>query len=362
MVFGPFAPKFVDGKCNTEMKDAIAAFQRVWGGPSDSTVDPGGRTLSRLDRLAHPVVLQPIELDRVRERRNNGKVTSDGGGYKIAFLTCDGDPLPPPGRGYGVFLVVMNDANAIDVTARPPNDLLSQGNVGDLLRILDNMNLWGIPVQCRVQVRYRGAVITTSNSKPLQAPVVPHNGKMLPLDQENNGAKLTYQGDPEAKDFHGRMFAEVPGFRKNLFVYGGMFETRNEFRGFDCITYAGTACGASTSHMAASADLAESLQSSPVTVTHKKIDPKSGKQTTVNVQLEKADPSHVKAFFAAKPDGYFLMWSGGHIVIVANGWVHEFKHSAPSGYAQTNVTNWLEPYHTSKLTVRRLQEKPVRAT
>ena len=77
---------------------------------------------------------------------------------------------------------------------------------------------------------------------------------MLPLDETNNGAKLTYQGDPDANDFHGRMFAQVPGYDKFVFVWAGRFETNPEHRGFDCITYAGTTCGAANTHMAESAD------------------------------------------------------------------------------------------------------------
>jgi hypothetical protein len=90
-------------------------------------------------------------------------------------------------------------------------------------------------------------------------------------------------------------------------------------------------------------------------------DPKTGKETAATVKLEQADPAHVKEFFAGPSAGYYLMWSGGHIVIVADGEVHEFKASAPSGYATTAVTKWLEPYKTKKLTVRKLPSKPARA-
>jgi hypothetical protein len=209
---------------------------------------------------------------------------------------------------------------------------------------------------------------------------------MLPLDETNNGPKLTYQGDPDAKDFHGRMFTQVPGYDKCIFVYpatskGGTFETNNEFRGFDCITYAGTACGASNLHMAESDDLAKSLGATPIDHKHVVVkdaktgkealdhtldskSPKAGKEykgKEVSVQLEQADPACVKDFFATNPTGYFLMWQSGHIVVVADGNVHEFKASAPSGYRCSAVANWLEPYKTMKLTVRRLPNKPGRA-
>jgi hypothetical protein len=79
------------------------------------------------------------------------------------------------------------------------------------------------------------------------------------------------------------------------------------------------------------------------------------------VKLDNADPADVKEFFKTHLSGYFLLWSGGHIVIVANGTVHEFKASTPSGYATTPVDKWLEPYKTKKLTVRKLAGKPALA-
>jgi hypothetical protein len=79
------------------------------------------------------------------------------------------------------------------------------------------------------------------------------------------------------------------------------------------------------------------------------------------VKLELADPEYVKEFFAGPSAGYYLMWSGGHIVLVADGQVNEFKASTPSGYTCTAVAQWLEPYKTKKLTVRKLPGKPARA-
>ena len=54
------------------------------------------------------------------------------------------------------------------------------------------------------------------------------------------------------------------------------------------------------------------------------------------------------------------MWSGGHVVLVVEGKVNEFAHSK-GGYAQSDVEDWLEPYKTMKLTVRRLASAPARA-
>jgi hypothetical protein len=137
----------------------------------------------------------------------------------------------------------------------------------------------------------------------LACPVHPHNGKMLPLDQDNNGPKLTYQGNPVTKDFHGRTFARVSGFDKYLFVYGGRLETNATYRGFDCITYAGTTCGASRNHQSEQNDLAESLGAETVSFTRRSRDQKTGKDTVSVSDLERADPADVKEFFSSKPGG-----------------------------------------------------------
>ena len=48
----------------------------------------------------------------------------------------------------------------------------------------------------------------------------------------------------------------------------------------------------------------------------------------------------------------------GHIVVVAEGKVHEFS-SGKSGYdGGTAVADWLKPYVNTNLTVRKLSAKP----
>ena len=348
--FAGSVPAMSDGVCDAAVKNAIAEFQKLWGGMPDSTIDPHGQTLKRLDRVANPLALKTIEADYVAQ-----------GGYKIAFHSGDGGAMPPAGKGYTLLLCFQDDKNAVDVSNRPAFDLLSKDNLGAVLTIFEKLNCWTLPVQCRLQVRYKGTAVSISDPQILTAPVQPHNGCMLPLDETNNGPKLTYQGDPAAKDFHGRMFAKVAGYDKLPFIWAGKFENSNEFRGFDCITYVGATCGADNSHLAESEDLASSLGATTVEFMHKGKNPATGKDISTKVQLEAADPALVKEFFAQTTTGYYLIWTVGHIVIFANGEIHEFKASAPSGYNHTPAAQWLEPYKTMKLTVRKLPNKPARA-
>jgi hypothetical protein len=347
---GLLAPPLRDEICDTAMQKAIADFQRLWGTSADGTVDPGGLTLKRLERLANPLILKPITKGRVAN-----------GGYMISYSTCDGGPLPAAGKGYTLHLCVRDEAHRIDVTGQRASDLLTKDNLGALLTILDTFGCWAAPVSCKLQLRWRDTPVSTSDPQTFIAPVQPHNGKMLPLDEKNNGAKLTYQGDAVAKVFRGRMFAEVAGYSKRVFVWAGEFETDPNYRGFDCITYAGTTCGASNQHMADSADLAASLGATAVDHTRKVKDPTTGKDVTETVKLDGATPAYIKEYLAGATTGYYLLWSGGHIVLVVDGEVHEFKASEPAGYTRTAVSQWLEPYEKSRLTLRKLPGKPARA-
>src|SRR5262249_14942110 len=151
------APAFKDGVYDAAMKTAIADFQKLWGGgPPDSTVDPHGQTLKRLDRLANPLVLKPIKLDLVAS-----------GGYSIAYSTCRGRPPPAAGKGYTVHLCFSDDKNSIEVTNRPASDLLNKDNLGDVLDIFEKLTIWAKPLQCRVQLRYKDGIITTSDPQVL---------------------------------------------------------------------------------------------------------------------------------------------------------------------------------------------------
>ncbi|MCK6433533.1 MAG: peptidoglycan-binding protein [Burkholderiaceae bacterium] len=355
---GPLAQPMLPGKLDDATRQCIVDFQQRWGGTADGVVDPNGQTLKRLVRLANPLVLKPIKLARVLTAVKDGKLVNDGGGYSIQVSTCDGGPLPPRGSGWVLYLAFINDTLTLDVTGRPLHDLMCLENLGELLSLFDRQHLWATTVQVWAQVRLRGQIITRSAPQFLTTPVQPHNGVLLPLDQDSNGPALTYQGDAAAKEFHGRMFAKVPGFDKYVFVYAGQFETQQAHRGFDCITYAGTACGASIFHMTEAADMASSLGATPVTCTLESSDAVTGKVSKRSVTLEKADPADVRAFFdGVESTGNYLMWSGGHVVVVSDGEVHEFKASDPSGYARNEVGHWLAPYKSTKLTVRRLPGK-----
>src|ERR1019366_1863736 len=56
-------------KCPDDVVEAITSFQKFWGS-SDGVVDPGGMTLRRLNKVAHPLHLQGITRKRRADRHS----------------------------------------------------------------------------------------------------------------------------------------------------------------------------------------------------------------------------------------------------------------------------------------------------
>lgn len=338
--------------------DAIKRFQEIYGlkdkkGAFDGKIDPNGTTLKKLNATASPLTLKPITLGNI-----------DHGAYLVSFTPAA--PPPPYQLWFGVSATV---GDYIDVTGAKQTDIMTKENLPALLQLINRKKAWGTPLQVRLFVVLNNKVVSQSDPQVLNCPVQPHNGKMLPLDETNNGPKLTYQGSFEAKQFWGRMFHQISGYDGYFFKYTGRLETDNTKRGFDCITYAGTTCGAPTNRMASSPDLAAALGAAACTVQAEeevlppKGSPKGTKPTkkTITVTLDEALPKYVKEFFKTNKTGHFLLYSGGHIVVVSDGTVHEFS-SSKGGYVTTAVDTWLEPYQSKRLTVRQLSGKPALAT
>ena len=334
---------------------AIRRFQEIWGirdarGTFDGKIEPNGQTLAKLNAAA----IRP-RITRLDARKKIGK-----GGYRLAYTP---KPLPAP---YRVRLgVTTSIGDWFDITACDPNDVITRANLPDLLKLVTRHHRWGQQLALKVMFVLDDTVVLMSDAMSINCPVAPHNGNLLPLDP-GNGAILTYQGDAAADQFWGRWLQPVEGFPGYLFFAylfdssgDSNFETDDAHRGFDCITYAGTVCGAPPTVLAATQSLLGHL--SPIRCSCQKQVP--GKKpgdpaTTVTVELENADAKDVATYFAANGNGYHIMWSGGHVVLVANGTVHEFSASK-QGYAATPVADWLAS--RGRQSVRQLTARPAYA-
>lgn len=335
--------------------DAIKRFQDIWGlrnqGRVDGRIDPNGITLRKLNETAAAPKLNAIELKRI------GK-----GGYKVSFTAA---PLAPP--PYALWLGVSEaPGDYFDVTGCNPHDVMTSTNLPSLLRLIQKHHRWGQTLHVKLFVTLNSKVIATSHSRPLACPVFPHNGKLLPLQTGGNGPDLTYQGDALADHFWGRWLQKAEGFDSYLFAYffdptgDSKFETDPAHRGFDCITYAGTVCGAPPTKLGATSNLVAFLN--PAKCSYEKQVPSTkpgSPPTAVAIELENAHPRDIAEYFKKNSAGYYIMWSGGHVVLVVNGAVHEFRASGSAGYRALDVQEWLKVH--GKQSVRKLMGKPARA-
>lgn len=317
----------VTGRCDQATVNAIAEFQRLWPGMKvDSRIDPGGATLRRLNEAVTPLKLNKIELGLIAK-----------GGYLISY-----DGVVPP-AGYKVLLGLTSEANSIDVTGRPKNDLMSPDNLQSLLKIINKLNLWGTKVDCRLFVKRDGNLISQSDPpQKLDCPVKPYSGALgAELLKKENVGSFTYPGIGL-----GRYFYMPPIDSSYYFAYYSKFETVNALRGFDCITYAGSAFGANASDKVTGKDgklygcmagygtqLAEYL-----------------KATKVDMEAKKG--LDIKEFFKTNSKGTYLMWKEGHTTVVVDGVVHEFTNRSPAGYHEASTQEW--PYGNDIYWIRKL--------
>lgn len=341
---------------------AIKTFQRIWKLPETGRVEPDDATLEKLNRTKRKLRLTRVKhgaRDKLGKRKKIGT-----GAYLISFTP---EPPPPP---YQVWLGYSTaPGDYIDITGCDSQDVMTATNLAGLLKIIEKRHMWGGELDLRLFVFKNGAVISQSDSKRLPCPAVPHNGKLLPLDEKNNGDSLKYLGfqskDPNVKsEFEGRWLQKVEGFDGYFFAYffddtdDSGFELKNEKRGFDCITYAGSVCGAPPSKIGATSRLIDHLK--PTECSCETTVPASpGKAaTTATIKLEKAAVKDVTTFFEKNATGYYFMWDPHHVVLVANGVVHEFAYSK-KGYKSTAVAEWLKGRGAQS--VRQLTKKPDRA-
>jgi hypothetical protein len=335
--------------------DALTRFQEIWGlhgrhGQYDGKVERDGTTLRKLNETASPHRLT---------YRGQKKIRS--GGYLISYTP---HAPPPP---YRVLLGESPEPmESIDVTDAISYDVITATNLPALLKLIDRKQRWGGNLNPRLFIVLDRKLVSASDPIAIPCPVAPHRSTLLPLSDKGPG--MTYQG-LYPKAYWGRWLEDVPGFDGSFFAVGydpgdpkghARFETDRSHRGFDCITYAGTVSGAPPNVMHTGDELAAWFDPPLIQCSVQKTTP-SG--VAEQVKLEEADWGDVATYFSVQTAGHFLMWSSGHVVIVANGIVHEFTNLG-GGYRETAVQDWLKASHNEhpKLSVRQFPSKLPRAT
>ncbi len=310
----PGARVAVTGVCGPDTIEAIASFQALWPGGVDQRVDPGGRTLRRLNQAAQPLQLNPIQISKIKN-----------GGYVISYK---GEPLPKP---YGVRLQVSDGPtnlgqpgqvlvpqailSSLDITGRRQNDVIGADNLPNLLEASARLNLWGRRATITLYV-VRETIVSRSNSQFLDCPVQPYSGALGPLlGEQDSGPKLVYTGIQT-----GRMIYGQPIGSRYYYCYGGQFETNNAQRGLNCITYVGAVFGVDPATGAMSAYGTKLVEHLGCT----------------KCDMECKKEAEVREFFKAHPTGSYIVWHENHCMLVVNGVVHEYA-LGKGGYARTDA-------------------------
>ena len=233
------------------------------------------------------VTLDPVRLGPIRN-----------GGYIIGY---DG---AVPNRS--TLLLGLPDVDhSMDVTGRKQKDLLGPDNLPTFLSLIGKQKWWGMKGRCTLFVMNGDTVVTRSTEQLFDCPVRPYVGPLRPeMGKGDAGPALKYTGVSD-----GRMLFMPALDGCYYFAFNGRFETENDMRGFNCITYAGAVLGVdpSTKAMAAyGTQLANHCGCVPCNLENKSL-------------------ADVRAFFAKNRVGTYLMWSEHHTVLVVNGMVHEFR-------------------------------------
>lgn len=263
---------------------------------------------------------------------SNGRTTLTLEPIKLARIGLGGYAIRARGSiaaGSRLWLGLPDQANSIEVTGKPLAGLIDPSNLPQLLALIGKQKtLWGRSGKCQVFVTRGNELLAKSNVQDIACPVQPYTGTLSPaLGKGDSGPPLRYTGTPP-KYPDGRVFHVPPIDGCRYFSYGGLFETDDRKRGFNCITYVGAVFGVDAHSKAMSAygtQLADHCK-----CTH--------------VGCENQTLEQVRNFFIAHPRGTYLMWSAHHITIVVNATVHEFRERL-NGYNSQPIAQWSHHDH-----------------
>ncbi|MEW9918254.1 peptidoglycan-binding protein [Marimonas sp. MJW-29] len=211
-----------------------------------------------------------------------------------------------------VLLCLNKKDNNIDITKG-----YGKAQLIDLFKLIDSKSLWGQKVNFFAMETTNGKPDdkTKSNVVTLRTPVTPFKGT---ISYTGIGADKTlkYTGNGKGRLLN---YTKINGW--NFFKYGGKYERDPAMRGFDCITFVGTAKKQSSGMDGRGDGLAAKLGAKKIDmedVTHEKF-----------VEFFKGDG---KA-------GEYICWWSDHCFAVVNGTSYEFS-SSKGGYFTGKATSY----------------------
>lgn len=140
------------------------------------------------------------------------------GGFDLQFTSAD--------KAAKIFLCVGTEENRVDVTGTTP--LSRQDSV---LKVIDDFGKWGETVSLWMVAEKEGKVVTRTAAVNFKTHVKPYCGELTITGISSDNPKMTYPGNG-----HGRVLSSLIN-DCYYFHLGGVLETDNKNRGFDCTTF-----------------------------------------------------------------------------------------------------------------------------
>ncbi|KHA53788.1 hypothetical protein [Sulfitobacter geojensis] len=211
-----------------------------------------------------------------------------------------------------VLLCLDKKDNHIDITKG-----YGKSSVVPLFKLIDDKKLWGKTVKFFAMETTDGKPDDKSKSNvvELQTPVEPFKGT-ISYTGLGGAAGLKYTGNG-----HGRLlsYTKINGWY--FFKHGGKYERDPAMRGFDCITYVGTANKVSSGMDGRGDKLANKLGAS-------------------QVEMENKSKADIIAFFNGDgKTGKYIGWWSTHCFVIINGTVHDWSPNT-NGYRTTKAASF----------------------
>lgn len=316
---GSAVEEFIDGVTEfaDDVWDAIFGRETGKGGASSGTIPKLGDQLGKeLGKKAAEIIKEMEQRQREEESAPDAKVPlilkgaeEDKISSACFKFTVSGKSPDPKSK---VLLCLNSKDNNIDITK-------GYGKTSwiELVKLIDAKSLWGQKVDFFAMETTNGKPDdkTKSNVVKLRTPVEPFKGT---ISYTGLGAdkQLKYTGNGSGRLLS---YTKINGWY--FFKYGGKFERDPAMRGFDCITYVGTANKVSSGMDGRGDRLADKLGASKV---------------------DMEDVSHEKFVEYFKGDGKsgtYICWWSSHCFAVINGNSYEFSQSK-KGYFTGKATSY----------------------
>lgn len=381
-VYRASAPIGVTGMVDETTLAAIRGAQQMVGEQPDGVIRPFGPTLRLLNAIGTAETIAAAHPIRRDEGAYALKYQETGPGLEIAardfpegfeVLAHFGRPDYRARAGLPM-AADIRDTRCVSLGRHLGPQLFgtvqrtARARCDAFIGIVDKHDFWGTKIGLIIYLLREGIIVWASEPCPLPAPVRPFDGTLTPagIGADAGQPRMVYCGTGK-KPFIGRFLKRIAGHR--MFYYGGILETDNRLRGFDCTTFAGNSLGLDerNAQLTSSPAVASGLGATAVTWSFPAPSPTAPPGTpppvpTHTITNGVGTGTAVKKYFAdAANTGTYLIWTTGHIIVIINKVTYDWsppdidngfrQSTVPSRFKDSETYNlWKVPARSTQLT------------